>query len=142
VRVDVLGAAEHVHDVDLTGHVGNSLVSLLPQDRLGLRVVDGHGHDFEAHRVERLRHVEGGPRRVRFGAHAQHGDAARAAEQLGQALRIFDQVVAPVLCVACRPGRRAHRSFTSLVGSCLARGRRSLKVVGLAPVAGRLRRGG
>jgi len=96
-RVASAGAAEHVDDVDLAGHVGEAPVHLLPEDLGGVRVVDGHGNDLEPHLQKRLRHIVRRlpSRGVRLDA--EHGNAPRRSEQPEQLLFVvLDQVPAPV----------------------------------------------
>jgi hypothetical protein len=42
----VLGTAEHVHEINLTGDVDESAKDLLPQNFLYLRLVDGNRNHF------------------------------------------------------------------------------------------------
>jgi hypothetical protein len=92
---EVLGAAEHVDDVDRPADGADRAEHRAVEDLGGLREVHGHRDDLEAGLREVARHVVRRLPGLRGGLDAQHGDRAGAVEQGGDACLVIDHSSVP-----------------------------------------------
>src|SRR6185312_13680714 len=106
VRHEVPRAAKDVHQVDVPRNVGELAIDPLPEDLRDLRVVDRHGHDLETCILQVLGHVKSRLRRLRFGLDAEHGDAARALEE------VADYHPRPWMQLRSAPRKRRSKNAT------------------------------
>jgi hypothetical protein len=78
----VIGAPEHVDQIDVARDVRQAAVDRLAEDGRDLGVVDGHGDDVESRTGEIRGHGERGLVPLRLGLDPEHGDTLRAGQKV------------------------------------------------------------